>query len=84
MAASLPILFSGVGEGARIIQENGVGWQNDPGDWKSLIHNLTLLKQSTDEELLELKRRARSVAIAKFDRGIQIADFHQKLSTQTA
>jgi glycosyltransferase involved in cell wall biosynthesis len=84
MAASLPILFSGVGEGARIIQENDVGWQNDPGDWKSLIHNLTLLKQSTDEELLELKRRARSVAIAKFDRGIQIADFHQKLSKQTA
>ena len=32
MAAGLPIIFSGEGEGARIIQENKLGWVNHPTD----------------------------------------------------
>jgi glycosyltransferase involved in cell wall biosynthesis len=83
MAAGLPILFSGVGEGARIVRENAVGWQNDPGDWKSLIHNLIRLKQTSNEELLEMKRKARRVASDKFDRRNQITNFHLQLSGLT-
>jgi len=79
MAAGLPIVFSGVGEGARIIKENEVGWQNDPGDWTSLMANLNTLKKLSNQELVELKQRARQAAIEKFDRKSQVFSLHEAL-----
>ena len=83
MAAGLPVVFSGLGEGARIIKENETGWQSDPGDWPALIDNLRRLRNLPDRELFELKTKARSVALTKFDRKNQIANLHESLSGRT-
>jgi len=83
MAAGLPIVFSGVGEGARIIKENDVGWQSDPGDWTSLTNNLVRLRRLGDKELLALKHRAAQVAFTKFDRRNQVLNLHESLSKLT-
>jgi len=79
MAAGLPIVFSGVGEGVRIVEENNVGWRSDSGDWESLTKNLNLLINLSDQKLFELKHRARWVAVEKFDRKKQVTDFHEEL-----
>lgn len=79
MAAGLPIFFSGEGEGAAIVAQNGLGWNSLSKDWKSLKQNLNLMKQLPDDEFHKIKENVRKAAIEKFDRKQQIAEFHETL-----
>ena len=79
MAAGLPILFSGSGEGGRIILENELGWVNAPCDWSMLSQNITRYKNLTEEELSFMKNRVRRIAKEKFDRSTQVLEFHKAL-----
>jgi glycosyltransferase involved in cell wall biosynthesis len=79
MAAGLPIVFSGDGEGAHLIIENKVGWVSRPNDLQGLKHNLKHLRQLSADDLMEFKLRAMQVAASKFDRQKQVLNFHQLL-----
>lgn len=46
----VPILFSGEGEGARIVQEHGFGLVSMHGDYVALSRNIAAFVQMTDEE----------------------------------
>jgi hypothetical protein len=46
MAAGLPILFSGSGEGAKIVAGKRVGFVNKPGDYKELSENILKLRNT--------------------------------------
>jgi glycosyltransferase involved in cell wall biosynthesis len=72
MAAGLPILFSGEGEGAKIIREHHTGWVNSPGDWKTLEANIKQFKSLPLESFQEFRRKNRNVAREFFDRSRQI------------
>lgn len=48
MAAGLPIIFSGGGEGGRIIDDNKLGWTSPPGDYEALRKNLEKMSVQTD------------------------------------
>jgi glycosyltransferase involved in cell wall biosynthesis len=79
MAAGLPIVFSGEGEGAQIVTQNNIGWISQPGDWSGLIQNLKTLINLSEDNLLNLKQKSRKVAVEKFYRKNQIAEFDNRL-----
>ena len=72
MAAGLPIVFSGGGEGAMIIKEFELGWICNPSDFQEIESVLLKLGEMSISELDDLKRRARATALNVFDRKIQI------------
>lgn len=72
MASGMPIFFSGSGEGAIIVEENKLGWVNQPFDWSKLISNLTSYLRLTHEDKITLRARCRRIAEEKFDRKKQI------------
>lgn len=79
MAAGLPIVFSGEGEGAQIVTQNNIGWISQPGDWSGLVQNLKTLTNLSEDNLLNLKQKSRKVAVEKFYRKNQIAEFDNRL-----
>ncbi len=80
MAAGLPILFSGSGEGAKIIRENNVGLVNNPGDYEKLSMNITQLEQDHELRLL-LSANCVRTAAESFDRNKIIPEFAEKLKS---
>lgn len=78
MAAGLPVLFSGSGEGAKIIEENKTGLVSQPGDYTKLKKDIELLKNS-NELRNELSVNCRLTARNKFDRNKLINEFSEKL-----
>ncbi|MEP7146308.1 MAG: glycosyltransferase, partial [bacterium] len=80
MAAGVPVLYSGTGEGARIIESNNVGLVSPPKDFELLKINILKLKKSTVLRN-EMSLRARKLAEDKFDRNLLIEDFSEKLTS---
>ncbi len=78
MAAGLPILFSGSGEGARIVSEKKVGLVNRPGDFKELSENILKLR-NTSGLISEMAMNCISVAEREFDRNKIIPAFAEEL-----
>lgn len=78
MAAGLPVLFSGTGEGAKIIKENNTGLVSEPGNFVMLKENILKLKDSP-ELLKEFSQNCIVTAEKKFDRNKLIYDFSGEL-----
>lgn len=78
MAAGLPVLFSGTGEGAKIISENKVGLVSSPKDFKGLEENIKKLIES-QELRNEMSINGKRVAAEKFDRNKIIKDLSETL-----
>lgn len=78
MAAGLPIVFSGYGEGRKIIEQYDLGWVIDPGDQSALSEVILGLRRNSKE--IEVKRENCIKASRKvFDRKIQIDALHKYL-----
>lgn len=72
MAAGLPIMFLGEGEGAAIVRENELGLVAGPKDYEGFKRNLKTI--SSDPELLRrMADNCRACAADKFNRPKQIA-----------
>jgi len=78
MAAGLPVLFSGSGEGAKIIHDNKAGLVSGPKDYGSLKENIIKLRNSVNLRN-EMSVRGRKLAEERFDRNILIEKFSDKL-----
>lgn len=78
MAAGLPVLFSGTGEGAKIIDENQVGLLSKPKDFKSLEENIIKLKGNRKLRD-EMSANGKRAAEQKFDRNKIIKDLSDTL-----
>jgi len=78
MAAGVPILFSGTGEGATIISDNKIGLVSAPKDYTGLKENIIKIKDSL---ILRNKMadNCRKTAADKFDRNVLIKKFSEKL-----
>ena len=75
MAAGLPILFCGLGEGRRIVQENNLGWVSDPLDYKQLEANIKRIATNKDD-WMEKKRNCVDCAHHKFNRPKQVKSLY--------
>lgn len=79
MAAGLPIVFSGVGEGASIVRQYELGWVSNPGAWEALYKNLVSLRDTPDSDFFKMRNRAIQVAKEKFDRKTHAVNFNNSL-----
>lgn len=78
MAAGLPIMFVGEGEGARIVQENKIGLVAPAKDYAMLKANIQYIVSHPDD-MIEMRKNCHLCAQTKFNRPKQIADLHQYL-----
>ena len=78
MAAGLPIMFIGEGEGAKIIQENDIGLVANAKDYTMLKKNIQHIV-SHPEEMKRMSNNCKTCAQTKFNRPKQILDLHQYL-----
>jgi glycosyltransferase involved in cell wall biosynthesis len=79
MAAGLPIIFAGGGEGATLIKQHDTGWICEPSDFKSMATVLTQINQLTQAELNQKKLNCKLAAQDTFNREIQINQLHDFL-----
>ena len=80
MAAGLPIIFYGFGEGRKIVEQYNLGWVTDPGDKSALSETILGLRSNSRE--IEVKRENCIKASREvFDRRVQIDAFHNYLSS---
>ena len=71
MAAGLPIMFVGEGEGARIVMENKIGLVAHAKDYKALEENIRYAV-SHPEEMREMSANCKDCAENKFNRPKQV------------
>lgn len=83
MAAGVPILFCGEGEGRRIIEENNLGWTANPLDYKQLTSNITLIA-SQKEAWVEKRNNCLSCASNKFNRPKQVKALYDYMFSSLA
>lgn len=77
MAAGLPILFSGEGEGARIVEENQLGWVSKSKDYQTLAANIQLAVNKNRRAAI--KANCIDCAQNKFNRPKQISKLYDFL-----
>lgn len=78
MAAGLPIIFSGDGEGRLLIEKYDLGWTSSTGDYNAL--NLILKNLSSQKETLKTKSgNCINAANTLFNRPKQVDDLHRYL-----
>jgi glycosyltransferase involved in cell wall biosynthesis len=80
MAAGLPILFSGDGEGRSIIEKYDLGWTSSPKDYYGLKKNIQMLIAKRDEYWSK-SQNCLSVANWEFNRLKQIDELHKFLAS---
>jgi glycosyltransferase involved in cell wall biosynthesis len=80
MAAGLPILFTGGGEGAELIEKHGTGWTCAPSDYKNIEARIAAIAAMDDYALTHIRNNCIAAAKNVFDRNIQIEQLHHYLS----
>lgn len=78
MASGLPILFAGEGEGARIVEENQLGWTSKSKDFEGLKANIRLAADK--EKRTAIKTHCIDCAQNKFNRPKQISKLYDFLN----
>jgi glycosyltransferase involved in cell wall biosynthesis len=80
MAAGLPILFAGGGEGSEIVEKYKIGWICQPSDFKAMSITLDKIAQLTEDKLFKYRENCKFVSVEIFDRKIQINQLHKLLN----
>ncbi len=76
MAAGLPIMFVGEGEGARIVKENNIGLVANSKDYKVLEENIKYAVEHPNE-METMATNCKECAQNKFNRPKQIKDLYE-------
>ncbi len=82
MAAGLPMLFAGGGEGANIVQSHEVGWTCPPSDFQQMQALLNHIANLPEETLETIRQNCLRAARDVFDRDIQIQNLHTWLTEE--
>lgn len=72
MAAGLPLIFSGGGEGARLIEAHRLGWAVRPGDYAAIENLIKHYVQMEPGQRQEIRQRCYKAAQDQFSRQGQI------------
>lgn len=81
MAAGVPIIFSGEGEGERIIREYNLGWVSAAKDYTGMIENIKTMRACPEEVVIK-RKNCTDCAHNIFNRPKQIEALNQYLQTQ--
>jgi len=80
MAAGLPILFAGGGEGATIVKNYGAGWICAPSDFEDMKKILQKIVHTPKQQIINMGQHCKEIAASQFDRSIQINNLHHFLT----
>jgi glycosyltransferase involved in cell wall biosynthesis len=80
MAAGLPIIFSGGGEGEYIIEKYKIGWICSPSNFKDIKDTVLKIASMDKNKLLLMKENCINAAHQIFNRKIQIEQLNDFLS----
>ena len=75
LPAGIPILFSGEGEGARIVEDYGFGLVSRHGDYLALEQNIRAFVEMSSEEYAKYSARCLSAASGCFSFSRQMERF---------
>ena len=75
IAAGVPLLFVGEGEGAEIVREHGIGLVSSAGDFSGLRANVAALTQMTPAERAAMRTRMERLQVGEFSFRRQAAEF---------
>lgn len=75
VAAGLPVIFCGGGEGARVVDEHGLGWVSAPGDEGGLDHALRQFSAQPMDDARAMKLRCHDATRTTFSKPAQDAAF---------
>lgn len=67
IAAGLPIVYCGDGEGAELVEELSLGWVSGPSDYQQLSANLNALREQTPENYENMRKSIRMLARQRFN-----------------
>lgn len=81
MAAGLPIIFTGGGEGARLIEQYKIGWVSDPSDYEAIKQKVLEIVTMDIVEFETIKQNCIDAAKNIFNREIQIEKLDQFLTS---
>ena len=81
MAAGLPIIFAGGGEGAKIIQDHQCGWICEPRSFIEMSAILDKIKNTPPEEMRRISDNGRNAALHFFNRETQIDSLNHFLKS---
>lgn len=82
LPVGIPVLFCGGGEGARIVNDYGVGFVSEPGDYEALGNNIRKIQTLSDAEYEQLSENCLKASNTDFDFDLQIRkcyEFLQKM-----
>lgn len=80
MAAGLPILFSGEGEGQKIVNNLNLGWTSNSKDYLTLSNNISKIQIGSKDYLIKCDNCINS-AKKQFNRPLQIKELHNYLNS---
>jgi glycosyltransferase involved in cell wall biosynthesis len=81
MAAGLPIIFTGGGEGAVLIEQYKAGWVCEPSDYEAIRNKISEIAGMDNIELASIKNNCITAAHNVFNREIQIDNLHRFLTS---
>lgn len=81
MAAGLPILFTGGGEGAELVKKHSTGWVCTPSDFEAIKRQVIDITKLNADEFALLQRNCINAAREVFDRRKQVEQLDQFLQT---
>ncbi|MBR2238454.1 MAG: glycosyltransferase family 4 protein [Prevotella sp.] len=76
-----PVIFCGGGEGENIVRDYRLGLVSSPGDYQNLTENITLLRNMSDEDYLQLRINCLQAATGEFSFSEQIKKYYAFLKT---
>jgi glycosyltransferase involved in cell wall biosynthesis len=76
----VPILFCGGGEGAEIIEKEGIGLVSEPGNFDELAENIAKSKQLSIAEYKEMVEKCKTLARERYDFQTQIVALNKVLN----
>ena len=80
MAAGVPIIFSGEGEGASIVADNKLGWVVPASDFDALKRAIVAISVNSNE-FAKMRQNCMKCAMNKFNRPKQIKSLYHYLET---
>ncbi len=75
VAAGLPVLFCGGGEGAALVEQHQLGWPVAPGHYEVLAQVIIRAKQASEEDLNNLKEKINLARDTIFSKELQDCRF---------
>lgn len=83
LAAGLPVVFMGGGEGAALIEQHGTGWTIPAGNLAALEAHLSFLQKLPTESLAQMRKHILQVQQEHFNsrkQGAAFLDFFRKMA----